>query len=80
MYNAREEEPTLAVKIVGSVIIVVMALTFLGSLAYGASWFGSYLRQQTQAKKQECLDRGGKITEYHGGFTSWSCDRMTQIR
>lgn len=60
-------------------IPAIGGLVILGAVVWGAKRLADYGLEQERLSQQRCLERGGKITQYAGGFTSWACEGMTKL-
>lgn len=59
---------------------LVIAGIILGvAVGYGLVVIVRNEDEQERTSQQRCLERGGKITMYAGGFTKWACEGMTKF-
>lgn len=71
-------ELTAGEKIFGNVILVLIFAGLLYGVYAGIWWLTELQDRQTRAWEQQCIARGGKVTEYRGGMTSAACVGIKQ--
>lgn len=71
--DAAADHPVLAAVLVG-----ILFLATVLTLTVGVMQVGAHVDAQDRASELRCLERGGKITVYAGGFTRMACEGMTK--
>ena len=60
---------------------LAIAAIILGvsTAVWGALQLAAHTDEQRRASQQRCIERGGKVTVYAGGFTNWAREGMTKF-
>jgi 2-iminoacetate synthase ThiH len=51
----------------------------IGAVVWGATALADHIQEQRRQSQQRCIERGGTVTVYAGGFTEWACEGMTKL-
>lgn len=76
----RTEQFSTTEKFAANAIILLIVIGIIGGIGYGLNAFHERTMERERIAKTDCVARGGKVTEYSGGFTQWACVGLERIK